>query len=115
LPTNIQETDLLERIKSALREDLSQENLTTSGLGHNRGLPFDDPAVYTVPLFCLTHQISRSTLYNLWRDGRGPKFFKIGSSVRISREAATQWRHDREAATVQQFGEDRAARSPRSP
>jgi predicted DNA-binding transcriptional regulator AlpA len=99
VPKNIIEKGLIEQLKLALREDLSQSNLTTLGLGHNRG-PFDDPAVYTVPLFCLTHQLSRSTLYNLWRDGLGPKFFRIGSSVRISREAAQTWRREREAATV---------------
>ena len=99
------EEELIERIKAALREDLSRSSLMTPvGLGHNHGPPFEaEPPVYDVPEFCRAHRVSRSTLYDLWKIGLGPKFFKIGASVRITREAAQAWRREREAATVQRF------------
>ena len=103
---NIREAALIERIKAAVREDLSRSGLLTVGPGHNRGPPFEpEPSVYDIPEFCLTHRLSRSSLYNLWRDGVGPRFFKLGASVRISREAAAAWRADREAATDQRVSQ----------
>src|SRR4051794_40023859 len=34
--------------------------------------------VYTVKEFCEAYAISRGTLFTLWREGRGPKFMKLG-------------------------------------
>jgi predicted DNA-binding transcriptional regulator AlpA len=34
--------------------------------------------VYTVKEFCEAYAISRGTLFSLWREGRGPKFMKLG-------------------------------------
>jgi hypothetical protein len=103
VPENVLEAALVERIKRAIREDLLQSSLTTAGVGHNGGPPLDPP-VYDVPEFCHAHRISRSTLYALWHEGLGPKFFKAGVAIRISREAAATWRAEREAATDQRFG-----------
>jgi hypothetical protein len=107
VPQNILEAELLDRIKRAILEDLSQRSMTTIGLGHNRGPPFEsEPPVYDIRVFCDAHKISRSSLYNSWQAGTGPRFFRVGTSIRISREAAAQWRREREAATVQRFGDD---------
>jgi hypothetical protein len=50
------------------------------------------PAVYNVPRFCDAHEISRTHLYKLWSEGRGPKFFRLGDERRITCEAAAEWR-----------------------
>jgi hypothetical protein len=57
-------------------------------------------AAYTVAEFCNTHRISRSKLYQLWAAGVGPRFFRVGNSIRISTEAATEFRREREAAAT---------------
>lgn len=46
--------------------------------------------------FCDDHSISRSTFYNLRREGKGPRLMRIGARVLISSEAAADWRRDRE-------------------
>lgn len=47
--------------------------------------------------FCEAESISRSMLYRLWKQGKGPRFFNVGNSRRISEEAGTEWRRAREA------------------
>lgn len=63
-----------------------------------------DPAVYTVTDFCEEHRISRSYLYRLWSEGRGPRRTKVGRRTLISGEAAAEWRRRMEAETVQGDG-----------
>ena len=46
----------------------------------------------TVNEFCAAHRISRSLLYRLIKQGRGPRLTKINNSTRISNEAAAAWR-----------------------
>jgi predicted DNA-binding transcriptional regulator AlpA len=47
----------------------------------------------TVDEFCSAHGISRTHLYDLWREGRGPRFMRAGDKRRlISVEAAADWR-----------------------
>ena len=60
-----------------------------------------EPLFYGIAGFCEAHGISRSGLYALWRQGIGPKVIKLGKAVKISREAAAQWRAERQAATDQ--------------
>jgi predicted DNA-binding transcriptional regulator AlpA len=55
-----------------------------------------DPPTYTVPKFCAAHHISRSYLYELWRDGRGPRRAKLGRRTLITGEAAAAWRRELE-------------------
>lgn len=63
-----------------------------------------DPATYTVPGFCREHHISRSYLYRLWNEGRGPRRTKVGRRTLISGEAAADWRRRMEAETMEQEG-----------
>jgi hypothetical protein len=49
-------------------------------------------AAYTVSEFCAAHRISRSTLYELWAAGAGPRFILVGSKRIITVEAAADWR-----------------------
>jgi len=103
----IREAALAARILALLHEDQSKASQTMARIGHNRGPPsFDEPVTYNVPEFCNAHKISRSTLYGLWAANLGPKFFKVGSAVRISRESAAAWRAEREAATDQRLGQN---------
>jgi hypothetical protein len=51
-----------------------------------------DAAVYSVQRFCDSHKVSRTHLYKLWREGRGPSFFWLGDQKRITAEAAAEWR-----------------------
>jgi hypothetical protein len=50
-------------------------------------------AAFTVEAFCLSHSISRAHLYELWKDGLGPRRMTgIGRKVLISVESARAWR-----------------------
>lgn len=58
-----------------------------------------DTPSYTVNSFCAAEHISRSMLYKLWAEGRGPRFFMVGSVRRISHAARIEWQRMMEAAT----------------
>jgi hypothetical protein len=95
----ILEAALADQIAKALHSSLGSSAQPAFGVGNNRGPPAPSaPLVFTVSEFCSAHRISRSTLYELFRDGLGPRIFKVGSSVRITAEAAATWRAEREAA-----------------
>jgi predicted DNA-binding transcriptional regulator AlpA len=49
-------------------------------------------AAYSVTQFCAAHGIARTTLYELFRQKRGPRTMKVGRRVLISAEAAADWR-----------------------
>ena len=48
--------------------------------------------VYSIDEFCRAHGISRSKIYQLWGQGRGPKVMKVDGKRLITIEAATAWR-----------------------
>lgn len=52
--------------------------------------------------FCDDHDLARTTLYALWKEGRGPRFFKVGRRTLISDEAAAEWRRRMEEETAGQ-------------
>jgi hypothetical protein len=60
----------------------------------------DDRDAYGVREFCRRHGFSTGYLYAEWRENRGPRFFLAGDRRLITREAAMQWRREREAATA---------------
>lgn len=57
--------------------------------------------VYTINEFCAAERISRSLLYALWQQGRGPRYYLAGTHRRITEQARQDWhRHlEAEAAT----------------
>jgi len=59
----------------------------------------DSPQTYTVKQFCAAEHISRSHLYSLWRQGRGPAFYPIGKSRhrRITEASRKAWHEKLEA------------------
>jgi hypothetical protein len=91
-------TDRAGEPAAFVREDQSLTSSTQPSGQHNRGPPLDEPAVMSVPEFCAWAKISRSTLYAMWTEGAGPRFFKAGTATRISRQSAAKWLLDREAA-----------------
>lgn len=58
--------------------------------------------VFTVAEFCAVHRISRTRLYQEWKNGTGPRFFNVGAKILIRDEAAADWRREREAAQAKQ-------------
>lgn len=50
------------------------------------------PPALTIPEFCAEMNISRSSWYALVRGGMAPPTIRLGSSVRIGRKAAEDWR-----------------------
>jgi predicted DNA-binding transcriptional regulator AlpA len=59
------------------------------------------PPCYTILGFCADHHISRAFLYKLKKEGKAPKFFKVGRRTLITAEAAAEWRALMEAQTDQ--------------
>jgi hypothetical protein len=54
---------------------------------------------YTFVEFCHAHRISRSTLYNLFGQGLGPRVMHVRGRRLISNEAAAEWRSAMERRT----------------
>lgn len=48
--------------------------------------------VFDVASFCEAHRISRSFLYRMIAEGRGPRLMKLGRRTLITAEAAAEWR-----------------------
>jgi hypothetical protein len=73
-----------------------------------------EQAVYTLPEYCSAEKVSRSLVYAEWARGEGVEFFRRGNKILIShearvryrekleREAAADWRREREAAPAKQ-------------
>jgi hypothetical protein len=52
---------------------------------------------FTIDEFCNSHGFSRAHYFNLQHRGEGPRTMQVGARRLISREAAAQWRREREA------------------
>jgi predicted DNA-binding transcriptional regulator AlpA len=61
-------------------------------------------SAYSVDAFCADHGICRATFYNLENRGEGPRLMRVGGRTLISREAAADWRREREAAWLRERG-----------
>ena len=55
---------------------------------------------FTINEFCQRHGLSRGSYYNLEKAGQGPRTIRFGTTVRISREAAEDWRRAMEATNA---------------
>lgn len=70
------------------------------------------PTSYTIAEFCRRFGISSPTYYAMRAEGRGPREIRMGRSVvRISAEAAEDWRRERESATDDEHYQRMKARS----
>jgi predicted DNA-binding transcriptional regulator AlpA len=61
--------------------------LAPSDKGSNPG----EREVLSIGEFCQRFGVSRATLYNEWRAGRGPAFFHVNARRYISLKAARDW------------------------
>lgn len=64
----------------------------------------------SVAAFCKSHGITRPTFYKLAKEGRAPRFMKVGSRTLISIEAAADWRRQMEDGAAILPGNRTAAR-----
>ena len=55
---------------------------------------------YTVDAFAEAEGICRSMVYKLWKQGKGPRFYMVGTVRRISHQARIDWQREREAAAT---------------
>lgn len=53
--------------------------------------PAPERQAYDVVEFCAAYRVSRTTLYELWKRGEGPRQLRAGSKVLITVDAARQW------------------------
>ena len=53
---------------------------------------------YSVDGFAEAEDISRSMVYKLWKQGKGPRFYMVGNVRRISHEARIDWQREQEVA-----------------
>jgi hypothetical protein len=58
-----------------------------------------DPS-FTVDEFCRAERMSRSALYKQWQQGKGPRFYLVGNSRRISAQARFDYQRDRESVAA---------------
>ena len=62
---------------------------------------------YSVDEFCLAERMSRVSLYAMWKQGKGPRFYMNGRCRRITHQARLDWQAAREAEAC--GGADEAA------
>jgi hypothetical protein len=63
---------------------------------------------YSIKTFCAAHSISPSCYFQLKKEGRGPREMRVGrAGVRISVEAAAEWR--RRMESLSEVGATQAA------
>jgi len=55
-----------------------------------------DAKAFSVVRFCATYGLSKPLLYQLWREGRGPRSYTVNRRRYISVEAAECWQRDLE-------------------
>ena len=56
-----------------------------------------DNPTYTIKEFCNVERISRSLLYQLWQQDRGPRYFLAETHRRITEQARQDWHRHLEA------------------
>ncbi len=56
----------------------------------------DSKDAYSIPEFCQRLGISNSFYFKMQTEGRGPRVMRVGHRVLISKEAAAEWRRERE-------------------
>ena len=56
-----------------------------------------DQDAYSIDQFCMRHGFCRSVYYKQKAAGKGPREMQVGARKIISKEAAADWRREREA------------------
>ena len=55
----------------------------------------------SIPEWCRKNRISQSFFFKMKKMGIAPRTMKVGARTLISKEASTEWRREREAASAQ--------------
>jgi hypothetical protein len=55
---------------------------------------------YSVDEFCLSERMSRVSLYAMWKQGKGPRYYLNGRCRRITHKARLEWQAAREAEAM---------------
>ena len=63
-------------------------------------IPFEPS--YTVDEFCKAERISRVALYEMWKQGQGPRFYINGRCRRITHAARMEWQREMEVSGPKQ-------------
>lgn len=58
------------------------------------------PKAYTIQQFISAYQISRTSLYRLWKQNLGPSTLRVGRKVLISVDGAEAWAKHMENRTA---------------
>jgi predicted DNA-binding transcriptional regulator AlpA len=69
----------------------------------SRSTPTNEPApslAFGVPDAARSAGISRATLYNLWREGGGPRRARVRGRVVVTRESLQEWLRSLEEASA---------------
>jgi len=65
-----------------------------------------EPVAYSIDEFCKAHRISRAMFYKLDHQGLSPRVMRVGTRSIISKEAAADWRRERESDDAEQAPRD---------
>ncbi len=79
---------------------MAQPQGAAAGRKSGPALSTEDRDAYSIAEFCRRHNISHGTYYNLRNCGLGPREARAMSRVIISKEAAADWRREREAIEI---------------
>lgn len=72
-----------------------QTHINRDGETMNKNTP--ESLAYSIDSFCKAHNISRAMYYNLKKEGRAPREFRVGRKPLVSTESAAEWRRRMEA------------------
>jgi hypothetical protein len=64
----------------------------------NQNAGDDATDAFSIRTFCQRHQLSQSFYFKIKKLGLGPREMAVGKRILISREAAADWRRERETA-----------------
>jgi len=102
-PTRPHDPAVKDRERGAFAGDAVRSHTRRSLMGSTaepRGPPGGEADAYSLAEFCARHRISLQMYYKLAAQGLAPRTFNVGTRVLVSREAAAEWRRQRETATA---------------
>jgi hypothetical protein len=97
------------------REKPRQPLLSRSISVEREQMTIIDPDAYSIPEFCRRNGISPSFYFLLQQQGRGPRVMHVNARRLISKEAAADWRREREVKAQEVAPSLKAAASAEAP
>jgi len=84
-------------MKKAVRKSAPRRARPVEPVKRDRSAPIERWA-FSIREFCEAHSISVPMFYVMRQRGEGPRTMQVGAHLRISREAAEEWRRSREGS-----------------